>query len=158
MPGDDSAWQGIGGAEIAVLVPHAPPVLALDSIVSADESSLHARITVRQDSAFCESDAGVPVWVGLEYMGQAVAALEGIRARRSGQPVPVGYLLGTRQFVTTIQFFPVGAVLNVTVREVHSDPGGLAVVDGAISGDGIELECRFSVFKKGNDGVDANER
>ncbi len=148
MSGEDSDWQDLGEADIAALVPHAPPVLALDRIVSVDDMSLHARITVRRDSAFCDSDAGVPVWVGLEYMGQAAAALEGIRARRSGKPVPAGYLLGARQFVTSTQVFPVGTVLDVTVREVHMDPGGLAVVDGTIRGEGIDLKCRFSVFKK----------
>jgi predicted hotdog family 3-hydroxylacyl-ACP dehydratase len=90
-------------------------------------------------------------------MGQAAAALEGLRARRSGRPMPSGYLLGTRRFVTNIAFFPVGSELNVRVREVHADPGGLVVVDGTIWGDGIDLECRFSVFKKTIDGVDAND-
>ena len=157
MSGEESDWQDLGDTEIGALVPHAPPVLALDRILSADEMSLHARMTVRRDSAFCESDAGVPVWAALEYMGQAAAALEGIRARRSGKPIPAGYLLGARRFVTSTQFFPVGAVLNVTVREVHMDPSGLAIVDGAICGDGIDLKCRFSVFKKENQGVDVNE-
>jgi predicted hotdog family 3-hydroxylacyl-ACP dehydratase len=157
MSGEERDWQELGDAEIATLVPHAPPVLALDRILSADDMSLHARMTVRRDSAFCDSDAGVPVWVGLEYMGQAAAALEGLRARRTGKPMPSGYLLGARRFVTSTQVFPVGAVLDVTVREVHMDPGGLAVVDGAIRGEGIDLKCRFSVFKKENDGVDANE-
>lgn len=150
-------WHDLDESEIAELVPHAPPVLALERIVSADWDSLHGRITIRRDSAFCESDLGVPVWVGLEFLGQAAAALEGLRARRRGMPMPSGYLLGTRRFVTGTEFFPVGAGLDVRVREVHADSGGLVVVDGSIRGDGIDLECRFSVFKKASDGDNVND-
>lgn len=140
--------------DISTLVPHAPPVLSLDRIDHVDESGLSARITIREDSIFCESRTGVPVWVALEYFGQAVAALEGVRARSSGRPVPVGYLLGTRRFLTPIQAFPAGARLQLSVRELHAEPTGLAIFHGAIEGEGIAIECRFSVYRPADDEQD----
>lgn len=143
--------------DISTLVPHAPPVLALDRIDHVDESSLSARVTIREDSIFCEPGVGVPVWVALEFFGQAVAALEGVRARDSARPVPVGYLLGTRRFLTPIQAFPVGARLQLSVRELHADPTGLALFHGAIEGEEIAIECRFSVYRKADGEQDGHD-
>lgn len=142
--------------DISTLVPHAPPVLSLDRIDHVDESSLSAQVTIREDSIFCESGAGVPVWIALEFFGQAVAALEGVRARSSGRPLPVGYLLGTRRFLTPIQAFPVGARLQLSVRELHADPTGLALFHGTIEVGGIAIECRFSVYRPGDEEQDGN--
>ena len=37
-------------------------------------------------------------WVGLEYMAQAIGAYAGYTARLRGEPVRIGYLLGTRRY------------------------------------------------------------
>ena len=139
--------QPSGSIELQSIVPHVPPVLSLSRLEAADEQSLTACVEVESDSIFCDSPEGVPVWVALEYLGQAVAALEGLRALSDGRAVPKGYLLGTRQFVTPIEFFPIGAELKVKVAEVYAAPNGLAVFDGCISMRQLTLECRFSVYR-----------
>lgn len=141
-PGDRS-----GNIRIQSIVPHVPPVLSLGRLEAADEHSLTAWVEVNKDSIFCVGPDGVPVWVALEYLGQAVAALEGLRALNEGRAVPMGYLLGTRQLETPIESFPIGAELRIKVAEVHASPNGLAVFDGSISMPNVTLECRFSVYR-----------
>jgi len=99
------------------LLPHDPPMVLLDRILSIDESSLVAEVTIRPDSVLCD-ESGVPGWVGIEYMAQAVAAHAGARARLRGDPPSVGYLLGTRSYKCSVAVFPIGMTLTVHIRSL----------------------------------------
>ena len=87
----------MGMPDIRSLVPHAGAMLLLDRVVSADADNLLAEVRIRSDSLFCNGD-GVGVWVGIEYMAQAIAAWAGYIARSRGEPVKLGFLLGTRRY------------------------------------------------------------
>lgn len=99
------------------LLPHEPPMVLLDRIVSFGAATLVAEVDIREDSQFCAA-GGVPGWVGIEYMAQAVAAHAGCEARERGDPPSIGYLLGTRAYRCNIPTFPVGATLRITVESL----------------------------------------
>jgi len=86
--------------DIRTLVPHAGPMVLLDRVISADEESLCAEVRIRHDSLFCRAGA-VGAWVGLEYMAQAIGAYAGFTACLRGEPIKLGYLLGTRCYECT---------------------------------------------------------
>jgi len=100
---------------ISELLPHDPPMVLLDRVLAFDESSLVAEVTIRPDSVLCD-DSGVPGWVGIEYMAQAVAAHAGARARLQGKAPTIGYLLGTRSYKCSVPVFPPGTRLTVHVK------------------------------------------
>jgi predicted hotdog family 3-hydroxylacyl-ACP dehydratase len=108
--------------DIRSLVPHSGPMVLLDRVVSVDEESLCAEVRIRADSLFCNS-GGVGAWVGLEYMAQAIAAYAGYSARLRGEPVKIGFLLGSRRYECRRPIFPVGSVLRVSVRVLHNANG-----------------------------------
>lgn len=110
------------------LLPHRPPMLLLDRLVSFDEESLEAELTLTPQSEFCV-EGRVGAWVGLEYMAQAVAALAGAHARLRGHAPRIGLLLGTREFRAHVPAFTVGQVLRVRATQVFFDPEGLSVVE-----------------------------
>ena len=83
--------------DIRSLVPHAGSMVLLDRVISVEENSLCAEVGIRSDSLFCNAD-GVGAWVGIEYMAQAIGAYAGYRARLRGEPVKIGFLLGTRRY------------------------------------------------------------
>ena len=114
----------MGMPDIRSLVPHAGPMLLLDRVVSADADNLLAEVRIRSDSLFCNGD-GVGVWVGIEYMAQAIAAWAGCIARSRGEPVKLGFLLGTRRYECSRQIFVIGSLLQVHVRRVFQDESGL---------------------------------
>jgi predicted hotdog family 3-hydroxylacyl-ACP dehydratase len=60
-----------------------PPMLWLDEIVAHDGSSLRCRLLLRDAHPFVE-DGSVEPLVCVEWMGQAAAALAGLRAREAG--------------------------------------------------------------------------
>ena len=83
----------------------------LDRLVAADDESLCAEVRVRADSLFLV-DGAVGGWVGLEYMAQAIGAFAGYSARLRGEPVRIGYLLGTRHYECTQPSFALGSRLE----------------------------------------------
>ena len=121
--------------DIRSLVPHAGRMVLLDRVISADEESLCAEITIRSDSLFCTTE-GVGAWVGLEYMAQAIAAYAGYVAYLRGEAVKIGFLLGTRRFECNRPFFSIGTRLQIHVKRVFQSENGMGsfecrIEDGA---------------------------
>jgi predicted hotdog family 3-hydroxylacyl-ACP dehydratase len=110
--------------DIRALVPHSGPMVLLDRVISADEESLCAEVRIRSDSLFCLA-GNVDAWIGLEYMAQAIGAYAGYTAHLRGEPVKVGYLLGTRCYECTRPVFTVGTVLRIHVKRVLQSENGM---------------------------------
>ena len=78
-------------------MPHAGPMALLDEVVRFAGETIVCRTRACAERALGEKpDAAVPAWVAIEYAAQAVAAYAGMEARARGEPVRVGFLLGTR--------------------------------------------------------------
>jgi predicted hotdog family 3-hydroxylacyl-ACP dehydratase len=105
---------------LSELLPHRPPMILIDEIVSYDDASVVAAVTVREASLFGEA-AGVPAYVGLEYMAQTCGAHVGALARDRGEPPRVGFLLGTRQYHAHVAWFRLGERLIVSAKVIYHD-------------------------------------
>lgn len=105
----------VANIPVAKLLPHEAPMVLLDRVLGFDGSSLVAEIRIRRDSMFC-TDVGVPGWIGIEYMAQAVAAHAGMEAWQRGKAPVIGYLLGTRAYRSEVDTFRIGARLMVHVE------------------------------------------
>lgn len=124
--------------DIRSLVPHSGPMVMLDRVIAADAESLCAEVRIRPDSLFC-ANGGVGAWVGLEYMAQAIGAYAGYTARLRGEPVKVGFLLGTRRYECSRPIFDLNSVLRVHVRQLFRGENGLASFDCRIDGEDEQL-------------------
>lgn len=131
------------------LVPHSPPMVLLDRILHYDETSLSAEIDISAASMFYESDVnGVPAWIGIEYMAQAISALSGLRSRERNVPVKLGLLLGSRKVLLHEKVLRSGERFTVMVRQLIWDPSGLANFEGRIfHGERLCAEARINVFE-----------
>jgi predicted hotdog family 3-hydroxylacyl-ACP dehydratase len=114
------------------LVPHAPPMILIDHIHLPESEGLEATVRISEDSPFFEPRRGVPSYVGIEYVAQTVAALAGLRARRSGQGISLGFLLGTRRFQAWSPYFTLGSELTIQV-EPEFEARNVAKYRGRIS-------------------------
>lgn len=114
--------------DIHVLLPHSGAMVLLDRVLSADEESLCAEVTIRADSLFCGAD-GVGGWVGIEYMAQAIAAHAGYVARMRGEAVKIGFLLGSRRYTCARPAFAIGDVLRIVVHKLLQAENGLGSFD-----------------------------
>jgi len=133
--------------DIRLLLPHSGPMVLLDRVVCVDEESLCAEVRIRQDSLFCTRD-GVGAWVGLEYMAQAIGAYAGYTAHLRGEPVKMGFLLGTRRYECARPLFAVGSLLKICVKRVLQNDDGLASFDCRIDDSHGQLaNANLTVFQ-----------
>ena len=140
----------MGMPDIRTLVPHAGRMVLLDRVIAADSDSLCAEVKIREDSPFSGPD-GVGAWVGIEYMAQAIAAQAGHVARQRGEPVKIGFLLGSRRYECTRPSFPVGSVLRVNVRALLIAENGLGSFECSIDdANGEVAAATVSVFSPAN--------
>jgi predicted hotdog family 3-hydroxylacyl-ACP dehydratase len=82
-----------------------------------------------------------------------VAAHAGFAARQRGEPVRVGFLLGTRRYACALPAFAVGSVLNIHVQRALQGDNGLGAFDCRITDgkDGAELaSATITVFQPDN--------
>jgi len=136
--------------DIRSLVPHSGTMVLLDRVISADENTLCAEVVIRPDSLFY-ADGGVGAWVGIEYMAQAIGAWAGYTAQLRGEPVKLGFLLGTRRYECSRPIFISGSVLRVHIQRVFQDENGLGSFECYIDDEeGRIATAAVSVFQPPN--------
>lgn len=123
---------------IEQVLPHGPGMRLLDTVRSHDPNSIVCTLDVRPESPFFEA-GGVPGWVGIEYMAQALCALIGIQRLQAGRPIQVELLLGTRAYECSLPAFPAGSRLEVAAELLFRDADGVCAFACAIRLDGREV-------------------
>jgi predicted hotdog family 3-hydroxylacyl-ACP dehydratase len=97
------------------LVPHRPPMVLLDRLVSWEPGKAVCALTLEKDAPFVEQDC-VQTAVSIEYMAQGVAACLGYEALRGGESVRVGMIIGCRKFELATETIPIGTPLEIHVE------------------------------------------
>ncbi|MEM4989627.1 3-hydroxylacyl-ACP dehydratase [Collimonas sp. H4R21] len=133
--------------DIRRFLPHSGAMVLLDRLLEAGTEELLAEVTIRQDSLFCDGQ-GVPAWVGVEYMAQAIAAYAGYAAQLRGEAVKIGFLLGTRRYEAGCPGFAVGSVLQVHVQRLLQADNGIGSFECRIHAAGQQLaSATITVFQ-----------
>jgi predicted hotdog family 3-hydroxylacyl-ACP dehydratase len=121
----------------------------LDTILDYGDGWLQAEVHITPESTFAD-DQGVPAWIGMEYMAQAIAAYAGLQDRLKGEKPKIGLLLGSRKYLCTTDYFTFGQTLSLTVNlELEAD-NGLSVCKCVLKGQGVEASANLNVFKPAN--------
>ena len=134
---------------VETLVPHSPPMVLIDRVLSYDIKSLKAEVDITRDSRFYDAAVGgVPAWVGIEYMAQAISAWAGVQAKLKGEEIKLGFLLGTRRLKMPVKVLEAGTSYTVEIHQLLRDDSGLASFECRIFGvDQLCLEARVNVFE-----------
>lgn len=112
------------------LIPHSGPMVLIDQILEYSQQHLVAEIKIEENCKFYQaSKQGVPAWVGVEYMSQAIAALAGIYAKQQGREIKLGFLLGTRKYNIQQTVLKKDHVYRIEVNQLYKDDSGLASFD-----------------------------
>ena len=107
---------------------------------------MDAEVGIAEDSLFADK-RGVPSWVGIEYMAQAIAAYGGLLERNKGKEPKIGFLLGSRNYACDVDYFTIGKNLSIRVtRELIAD-NGLNVFACELDGDGLHAQAVVNVFQ-----------
>ena len=136
--------EGIG---IETVVPHRGRMLMLDRLLASDADSVRVSALVGADHLFAD-DQGVPPWVGIEYMAQAIAAWAGCRALARDEPIRIGFLLGARRYACEPRHFAIGARLHIEARrELFGDNGMGMFACRILEGESELAHAQIAVFE-----------
>jgi predicted hotdog family 3-hydroxylacyl-ACP dehydratase len=127
------------------LVPHGPEMTLIEKLVSYDALRSVATARIDESNVFFEN-GGVPAWAGLEYMAQTIAAHAGFAARLRGERPAVGFLLGTRAYVSSVADFPAGTRLSISV-EPEVVEAGFARFNCSIETDRVVATAVVAVYR-----------
>ena len=111
---------------ISDLLPHRPPMQLITAVESVDfdKQTLIARVDITPDDImYDENIGGVPSWISLEYMAQAIGCFIGAADRErdpESKPV-VGFVLGSRKLTVDIPTYLVGQSYFVHVSSLFFD-------------------------------------
>jgi predicted hotdog family 3-hydroxylacyl-ACP dehydratase len=114
---------------IEELLPHRGAMLLLDRVFSENEESIVAETTVPETAWYLDEQGGMPAWIGIELMAQAIAAHAALRGRRKGEPPRRGVLLGCRAYRASAPRAAAGARLNVFAKASVVDESGLGAYE-----------------------------
>ena len=133
-------------------MPHSGAMVLIDRVLSYNEESIVSELDVSPRLPFITGNRA-PAFLVIEIMAQSIAAWSGIRRNTPGDIQPVGYLLGTRKFQSSQDYFELGSTLTVSAEQVL-EYNGLAqfkcVLDVLFEGVlslGV-AEAKISVYSK----------
>lgn len=120
------------------ILPHRGDMLLLDQLLCSDPTRLTAEYRPCSTAWYIQQ-GGMPSWIGIELMAQAIAAHVGMQKRAQGLPPKPGVLLGTRRYQATQGHFVPGQPLQVMVERQYLDDSGLGAYEASIECDGQTL-------------------
>ncbi len=104
----------------------------LAQLIAVDDDSATATALTQPEDLFAEA-AGIPAWVGIEWIAQTVAAWGGYRAAASGEPVTPGLLLGSRRYRSRLAHWPFGREIVVVASLDFVADNGVTQVSGRLA-------------------------
>lgn len=131
---------------VATLLPQSGRMVLVDKVLEAGTDHIVVALTVRDDGLFSGPDNTVPAWVGLEYMAQAVAAFSGYQRKLRGQPIDLGFLLGTRYYECSVGQFSCGSRLTVKAEKIIEAANDMVVFDCHLEGEQIEAKAKLNLL------------
>lgn len=138
-------------------MPHELPMALIDEICACDEHGIVTQVSLDVAHLFAVGQQ-IPAWVGIELMAQSAAAWSGFNAQKdvstdetasNEKAVPIGYLLGTRDYRSNVGFFSVGSQLRIHAQCLLQSSEGLGSFDCQIydQHDILLAQARLSVFQ-----------
>ncbi|NBI42670.1 dehydratase [[Haemophilus] felis] len=113
---------------VAALVPHSGDMVLLDRITEFGDDFLTAETQIRADNPLIKHGK-LATFAGIEIMAQGVAAWAGCMAVQAGEPVRLGYLLGTRKLHIHSEQIDIGTPLRIQIKMSIQDATGFGVFD-----------------------------
>lgn len=129
------------------VLPHRDSMRLIDRLLDWQPESIVVEVDVPGHGLFSTAE-GVPAWVGVEYMAQAIAAWAGCRAWQTGAEPSIGFLLGSRRYTAHQPYFAAGTCLRVEAQCELMGENGLGMFACRILAGDTELAvANVSVFE-----------
>jgi len=110
----------IENEELLTIVPHRGKMLLLKRVINYNlqELSIEAECQIDRDCIFYDNKAaGVPAWVGFEYIAQTVSAFIGIK-NRERKINKIGLIMSIYRMHIGLPIFQSGSIITIKAKEV----------------------------------------
>lgn len=138
------------GKELENILPHKGDIILIDRIVSCDldNRNLVSTVEITQNSMMFDSQSGeVPMWIGIEYMAQSIAALSGMHARNEQGTVKMGFVIGSRNYECFASGFKDKKIYTVKIDELFFDSNLGAFNCKILDGEDLIAKAQLNVFQ-----------
>lgn len=142
-------FKSLQGVAAELLLQHRGSMLMLDTLLKADRESAVCQWQVNDACALMVPGKGVPGYATIECMAQCIAAHAGAMARIKGLAPPLGLLLGTRNFQSSVKWLKPGQELRVECVELIRDNQGMASFECTVKCQNeLVAQSRLAVFEQ----------
>jgi len=134
----------ITGQELQKLLPQAPPMLMIDTLVKSDINETITNLTIKKDNVFCHKgkfkEAGL-----IENMAQTAAARSGYEAKINNTIIKTGYITSIKNL--SINFLPnINETIETQVIQ-KTEIGNITVISANIKLKEKEIaKCEMTVI------------
>ncbi len=134
------------GDEMKNLIPQRDPIIQIDSLYCADETTCETGLTIKEDNMFCED--GFFTEPGLiEHIAQSASAFAGYTALKKGLPAPIGYIGEVKKFKIT-RLPLVGETIDTSVQ-IISEINNISLLSAESKVNGfLAASCQMKIFIK----------
>lgn len=133
---------------IEELLPQQGIMRLLDGVQAWESDSVVASARCDPSAWYADERGGMPSWLGIELMAQAIAAHVNLLSRQPGIPIRRGVLIGTRGYRADPSRLRQGTRLIVRAERVFRDDSGLGAYDCTIeSGTDTVARATIKVFE-----------
>lgn len=94
---------------IAPYMPHSGNMVWVDRVFAHGAEHIVTEVDVAPHMP-CFVDGRVPAYMGIEMMAQSISVWSGLCRGAPLVPPPLGFLLGVRQFESTVEHMPMGSL------------------------------------------------
>lgn len=138
--------------DISPYVPHQRRMCLLDRLLDVGAEHLRADVMPDPTDLFA-TETGIPGWVGLEWLAQAIAAWAGVQRVTGGAKPAVGFLLGTRRYQCSQSSFAFGDPITVEIFLDFRADNGLGAFRGQLLNDDNQViaTAMLNVFQPESD-------
>ncbi|TCP94905.1 putative hotdog family 3-hydroxylacyl-ACP dehydratase [Cricetibacter osteomyelitidis] len=116
---------------VAKLLPHSGEMVLLDEITHYDENNLTAYANITEQHIFVQNQR-LPMYIAIEIMAQGVAAWSGCHSTDRGEPIKLGFLLGSRKYELFCESLPINCKVQIKVESSLQDSNGFGVFNATM--------------------------
>ncbi len=103
------------------VLPHKGTMILIDGILDYGEDFLKSWVDIKHQNHFKNRNGEIPSWIGLEYIAQTIGAFAGVKARGSGKPVKIGFLIAARKYMINYPMFRSDQKIRIEVKLKYTD-------------------------------------
>ena len=130
--------------DIQSLIPHRPPFVMVDQLLSFTETTAHGGFTIKADNIFLENGEFKEPGL-LENIAQTAAARAGYISKKENKPVPIGYIGSVKNL--EIYSFPKAGDELITEITIENQIFDVTIISGKVScNEKLLAQCQIKIF------------